>query len=99
MFSSPPWGALEMSEVMTFFSNVWHKSPYLFPDLPAVCLRGQGWGRGLDWSLVSVGRAGAGDTGAAFRRLSATPWTVARQGILQGRILERVAISSSRGSS
>ena len=37
-------------------------------------------------------------------RLSATPWTVAHQdavsmGILQARILERVAISSSRGSS
>ena len=37
-------------------------------------------------------------------RLSATPWMVAHQdaasmGILQARILERVAISSSRGSS
>ena len=37
-------------------------------------------------------------------RLSVTPWMVAHQdavsmGILQARILERVAISSSRGSS
>ena len=78
-FFFPPMGNPQNVWNHDFFSNLWHKSPYLFPDLPAVCLRGQGWGRGLDWIPVSVGRAGAGDSGAAFRQLSATPWTVAHR--------------------
>ena len=75
----PPMGNPRNVSNHDFFSNLWHKSPYLFPDLPAACLRGRGWGRGLDWIPVSVGRAGAGDSGTAFRQLSATPWTVAHR--------------------